>query len=286
MYINQNLNNFDHFNRRFHNTRNEDENPETSDQIIILKKVNSIRQIKNREKEWVRLCYKEAILKGFSVINDIQRYIASKTKIWIERSGIEYLKKSEEEENKKWYFDMAKDHFVYVGVHRRAIDEIEQCKKELWTMMANSRTTNSEKVQIIKELHNLTKTYTLLLRDLPFVTNLSKYYNLEFSDPKFKDEKRLQYNQTDKDSKDDKELIEQMVSERLRKMIEQSALFNSEQKNKMGITSSPDGDTSIDDPVMLEMQKQLNPNSKDVHNSFHRKDFQDSVKKLKEIRED
>ena len=66
--------------------------------IIILKKVTSIRQLRNTEKEWVRLCYKEAILKGATYIKDIQCYIASKTKIWIERSGLEYLKKTEEEE--------------------------------------------------------------------------------------------------------------------------------------------------------------------------------------------
>ena len=45
-------------------------------------------------------------------------------------------------------FQLAKDHFAYVGVHRKAIDEIEQCKKELWSMMANPDTTNVEKVQI------------------------------------------------------------------------------------------------------------------------------------------
>ena len=113
-------------------------------------------------------------------MKDIQCYIASKTKIWIERSGIEYLKKSEEEENKRWYFNLAKDHFAYVGVYRKAIDELEQCKKELWSMMRILIQRNMEKVQILKELHNLTKTSVLLLRDLPFVTNLSKYYDLSW----------------------------------------------------------------------------------------------------------
>ena len=43
--------------------------------------------------------------------------------------------------------------------------------------MIDSKTTNLEKVQISKELHNLTKTSTLLLRDLPFVSNLTNYYD-------------------------------------------------------------------------------------------------------------
>lgn len=52
--------------------------------IVILKRVKSIRQLKNTEKEWVRLCYKEAFLKGL-ILKDIQSYVAIKTKIWIER---------------------------------------------------------------------------------------------------------------------------------------------------------------------------------------------------------
>jgi hypothetical protein len=48
----------------------------------------------------VRLCYKEAIIKGFT-LKGIQQYIASKTKIWIEYSCLEYWKKSEEQEYKE-----------------------------------------------------------------------------------------------------------------------------------------------------------------------------------------
>jgi hypothetical protein len=51
--------------------------------IIILRKVKSLRQLRRTEKELVRLCYKEAIIKGFT-LKGIQQYIASKTKIWIE----------------------------------------------------------------------------------------------------------------------------------------------------------------------------------------------------------
>ncbi len=72
---------------------------EFSDKIIILKKVKSLRQLRIIEKELVRLCYKEAIIKGFT-LKGIQQYIASKTKIWIEWSCLEYLKKAEEQENK------------------------------------------------------------------------------------------------------------------------------------------------------------------------------------------
>jgi len=254
--------------------------------IIILKRVKSLRQLKNTEKEWVRLCYKEAVLKGFTVMKDIQCYIASKTKIWIERTGIEYLKKSEEEENKKWYYNLAKDHFAYVGVHRKAIDELEQCKKELWSMMTNPDTSNLEKVQTLKELHNLTKTTTLLLRDLPFVTNLSKYYNLELADPNYNKTKETQTAQSNEDNNDDeKEIIEQKVSERLKKMMYESALFKSKEQNTTASNTFISGD-EISDKVSEEMQKQLNCNLKDVLESINNKDYQDSIRRLKEIRED
>jgi len=51
--------------------------------IIILKKVKSVKQLRIAEKELVKLNYKEAIIKGFT-LKGIQQYIASKTKIWIE----------------------------------------------------------------------------------------------------------------------------------------------------------------------------------------------------------
>ncbi len=44
---------------------------------------------------------------------------------------IEYLKKAEEQENKGWYYYMAKDHFAHVGAYRKCIDKIEQLKKRV-----------------------------------------------------------------------------------------------------------------------------------------------------------
>src|SRR6476659_7687731 len=91
--------------------------------IIILKKVKSLRRLRRAEKELVRLCYKEAIINGFT-LKGIQQYIASKTKIWIEWSCLEYLKKAEEQENREWYFRLANDHFAYIGIYRDAIEHL------------------------------------------------------------------------------------------------------------------------------------------------------------------
>ena len=124
----------------------------------------------------VRLNYKEAIIKGFT-LKGIQQYIATKTKIWIEWSCLEYLKKAEEQENREWYYHMARDHFAYVGAYRKCIDEIEQLKKEMWNIIMDSKAEMYSRIQATKELHSLSKTSVLLLRDLPFVTNLSKFYD-------------------------------------------------------------------------------------------------------------
>ena len=93
---------------------------------------------------------------------------------------LEYLKKSEEQENKEWYLRLAKDHFSYIGIHRDALDEIQQLKNELWKIIMNSKSENSVKIAAVKELHNLVKTKVLILRDLPFITRISKYYDLQF----------------------------------------------------------------------------------------------------------
>jgi hypothetical protein len=41
----------------------------------------------------------------------------------------------------------------------------------------DSKTDHSVRIQALKELHSLSKTYPLLVKDIPFVTNISKYYD-------------------------------------------------------------------------------------------------------------
>ena len=154
---------------------NDTESDMFGDKIIVLKKIKSLRQLRRTEKELVRLCYKESIIKGFT-IKGIQQYIATKTKIWIEWSCLEQLKKREEQENREWFYHMARDHFAYVGAYRKYIDEISQYKKEIWNIVLDSKTDHNI-IQALKELHSLSKTYTLLIKDIPFVTNISKCYD-------------------------------------------------------------------------------------------------------------
>jgi hypothetical protein len=43
------------------------------------------------------------------------------------------------------------------------------------------------RIQALKELHSLSKTYTLLIKDIPFVTNISKDYDKEVLDTNYND---------------------------------------------------------------------------------------------------
>jgi|tagenome__1003787_1003787.scaffolds.fasta_scaffold20317670_2 hypothetical protein len=42
----------------------------------------------------------------------------------------------------------------------------------------DDKSSHSDKTTAIKEIHNIEKTKVLLLRDLPFITRLSKFYDL------------------------------------------------------------------------------------------------------------
>ena len=130
-----------------------------ANKITILKKIKSLRQLKRTEKGLVRLCHKEAIIKGFT-LKGIQQYIAYKTKIWIEWHCLDYLRKAEEPENREWFYHMAHDHFTYVEAYRKCIDEIAQRKKEVWNIVMDSNTDSATKIQAIKELHSLSNLYS------------------------------------------------------------------------------------------------------------------------------
>jgi len=61
------------------------------------------------------------------------------------------------------------------------LDEIQQLKNELWRIILHSKSENSVKITTVRELHNLVKK-VLILRDLPFITRISKYYDIALLD--------------------------------------------------------------------------------------------------------
>jgi hypothetical protein len=133
--------------------------------ITTSKRVKSLRQLTRIEKELVKLVYKEAALKCLS-LEDTQKYITLKTKIFIEENCLGLLKKTEEQENREWFYRTAKDQEWFILNFKKAMDKIELYERELWSMAEDSNTKEKTKLKVFQELHKLTITSTLLLRDL------------------------------------------------------------------------------------------------------------------------
>ena len=111
---------------------------------------------------------------------------------------------------REWYSHMAKDHFAYIGAYRKCIDEIEQLKKEMWNIIIDTKTEMNNRIQATQELHSLSKT-SVLLRDLPFVTNLSKFYDKEILNSNYDNYNPLHLKGTNSNKNDrliDKDSIE------------------------------------------------------------------------------
>lgn len=90
---------------------------------------------------------------------------------------MEILKRTGEQENREWYLKLTKDHWAFIDVFHKAIDEIEEYKKQNWQIVMDPKTEHPVRINALKVLHNLSKSYTLIAKDLPFVTLLTKYYD-------------------------------------------------------------------------------------------------------------
>ena len=143
------------------------------------------------EKELVRIFFQEAQIKGFN-IDQVPDFIEVRMRKKISMSFVYYLRDQQYREDGYWYYQLARDSIAYVGAYRRAISEIDRYKKELWLILMDPRTERKLKIECTKELHNLTKTGVLLLRDLPFITNLSRYYDPSKLDPTGQDKRPFQ----------------------------------------------------------------------------------------------
>lgn len=62
----------------------------------------------------------------------------------------------------------------------------------------------------------------------------------------------------------------------------ESALFKSKEQNTT-VSNTLNSDDVINDKVSSEMQKQLNCNLNDVFESINNKDYENSIRKIKEI---
>ena len=155
---------------------------------------------------------------------------------------------------------MAKDHFAYIAVYRNAIDSLQQLIHELWQIVMNDKSSLSDKTATMKEIHNIEKTKVLLLRDLPFITRLSKYYDLTLSNSSLSiklsnsiDNKPKPIpNLLDKENKDRYENLTQFDN------IDVSEALEILKGYKLDMNNNPKTTTckNIDDPVLEDMQRQ------------------------------
>jgi hypothetical protein len=80
---------------------------------------------------------------------------------------------------------LAKDHVEHIRIHKKAIDELALCKKEMWLTELDPECKPSTKIMATKERHVLTKTSVLLNGYLSFVTSLSKFHDKDTPGSRF-----------------------------------------------------------------------------------------------------
>jgi hypothetical protein len=134
------------------------------------------------EKDKVKVLFREAQLRGWR-LDQIPEYIWIKSKINVTYKFCKSMKEIEYWDTREWFYELARDSIAYMGCYRKALDMLDQLEKELWIIIMNSKVEVSARVMAVREMHSITKTSVLLLRDLPFITNLSKMYDLSDLDP-------------------------------------------------------------------------------------------------------
>jgi hypothetical protein len=156
---------------------------------------------------------------------------------------------------------LANDHFAYIGVYRDAIDSLQMTTHELWKIVMDEKSSQSDKTAAIKEIHNIEKTKVLLLRDLPFITRLSKFYDLSLFNNSLSN-KSNSYS-IDSKPKPFPNLLEKDHNERYKDLknqfkdesIEDAIATITANKLQTNHTNS-NVYKNVDDPIIEEMQRQ------------------------------
>ena len=138
----------------------------------------------------------------------------------------------------------------------------------------DTKVEHSVKVQAMRELHSLSKTYTLLLKDLPFVTRLTKYYD--------KDILSSDYNYPDKRYSNNQAIESNLRNE---KDIDNNDNFNFNKNSNI---------KNIDDEMMEDMVKQAHMTdclkgkeyadmTKEDWNKIITPEYKEAIRKVKEL---
>ena len=154
--------------------------------------IHHMYQLTTLEKQKVKNLFREAYIKGFRM-DQIPEFIYIKSKLNVTYGLVCSLKEQQKIDDGYWFYELARDSTAYLSCYRLAIDKLDQLEKEMWLLIMNPKVETSVRVMATKEIHSIIKTGVLLLRDLPFITNLSKFYDLSELDPDKKGLKKLQY---------------------------------------------------------------------------------------------
>lgn len=174
---------------------------DSSKLVVQDNSINSLNGLSIVEKERIILMFREATLRGFD-IKGIPMYIKSQIGIQISVKLVLKLRRLVTIQDRKWYITYAKDQYAYIGVYRKCIDELDSLRKECWRLIMLNTTREETKIAAMREIHNIVKTQVLLIRDLPFIMDLSKYYDptiIDIGDKKPKTIIKLGNNQPDHD---------------------------------------------------------------------------------------
>lgn len=234
-----------------------------TEQQLARKQIHSFYQLLPIERERVMLAFRGGVIRGFKQWQ-IKDYIYTVTGINVTNKFCLAIRQKDFEENKMWYYNFAKDSRHYLGAYRKAIDTIEILMDELWKIILKPNVDDMAKIAAIRELHNFVKTGVLLLRDLPFIMSLSKYYDLSKLDSEGISLSRLAHQ---KKSETENGLQLHLEGQYNTKdsnntSIVTSVLAKAADRDILTSNSQEEGEPQEDD-VMKEMQKQL-PRNQDT----------------------
>lgn len=226
--------------------------------------INNTYQLSTVQKERVLLAFKEAVIKGFTW-DAVPAFIEAKTKLKVTQNFIETLKRLEYLDNKQWYYNLAKDNFAYIGLYRRCVDELELVRQECWHLVLHPQTERPVKVQALREIHNVIKTQVLLVRDLPFIMNLSKYYDPKLLDPDNNSLRKLGNNQPQLPNTEGKYIYPNKVQNPMDSFLHKAVYgaVNKDQSANLAARTLDDLEgkphlKDVDENIIKEMQNQFN----------------------------
>ena len=128
----------------------------------------------------------------------------------------------------------------------------------------DSKAEMYSRIQATKELHSLSKTSVLLLRDLPFVTNLSKFYDEDILNSNYNNILQSKNEYSNRNNQEIDQGFQQRKDFNKPENLDNSFDFNGINDGKtlvdesgLKVDKSPNKYKNLDDEIMEDMQGQI-----------------------------